>query len=223
MTLPVYPGRDLLPGLAFSSKWSPSFVNMKTATTASGADIDLGLAQYPLHDFELTYEFLRDGPIWGPPTLAQIEFRTLMGFHLAIGGSLGRFLYRNPDDCRSYRNQIGVGDGVTTTFTITRTFGANGYFGTEPVGQVDMNAPINVYPTGSATPLAPSQYTISTATPCANTITFASPPGASQPVYMDMSYFYYCKLSDNSNTFEKFMDRLWKLGKVTLHSCRAGA
>jgi hypothetical protein len=38
-----------------------------------------------------------------------------------------------------------------------------------------------------------------------------------------MAYFYYCKLSANSNTFEKFMDRLWQLQKVTLHSCRTGA
>lgn len=223
MTLPVYPGPELLPGLAFSSKWSPSFINMKTATTASGADIDLGLAQYPLHDFELTYEFLRHGPIGGASTLAQLEFRTLMGFHLAIGGTLGRFLYRNPDDCRAWRNRIGTGDGTTTTFTITRTFGANGYFGTEPVGQIDTGSPINVYLDGLSTPLSPSQYSFNTATPCANTITFVAPPGAGQSIELDMSYFYYCKLSDNSNTFEKFMDRLWKLSKVTLHSCRAGA
>ena len=38
-----------------------------------------------------------------------------------------------------------------------------------------------------------------------------------------MSYYYYCKLADNSNSFEKFMDRIWALGKVTLHGCRPGA
>lgn len=223
MTLPVYPGPDLLPGLTYGSKWSPSFVNMQTATAASGADIDLGLAQYPLHDFELTYEFLRHGPVAGGSALAQLEFRTMMGFHLQIGGTLGRFLYKNPDDRRVFQNQIATGDGTTTTFTLTRTFGANGYFGSEPVGQVDTGEPFNVYLGGSATPVAPSAYTLNTSTPVANTITFASAPAAGQNIAVDMSYFYYCKLAQNSNTFEKFMGRLWKLAKVTLHSCRAGA
>jgi len=38
-----------------------------------------------------------------------------------------------------------------------------------------------------------------------------------------MSYYYYCKLANNSNTFEKFMERLWSLNKVSIHSCRPGA
>jgi hypothetical protein len=223
MTLPVYPGPDLLPGLTYNSKWSPNFVNMDTVTTASGADIDLGLAQDPLHDFELTYAFLRQGPRAGPSLLAQIEFETLMGFHLAIGGTRGRFLYRNPNDAKTFRNQIATGDGVTTVFTITRTFGANGFFGTEAVGQVDTAAPLNVYLGTSTTPVAPSLYTISTATPCVNTIAFETAPAAGAAICLDMHYFYYCKLSANSNTFEKFMDSLWSLSKIVLHSCRAGA
>lgn len=222
MTLPVYPGRDLLRGLAFSQKWSPTFFN-ETATTATGADIDVGIAQYPLHDFELTYEFLRDGPVSNGSPLSQLEFRTMMGFHLAIGGTLGRFLYRNIDDRRVWQNQIGVGDSAATVFTLTRTFGANGYFGTEPVGQVDTGEPFNVYLNGSSTPLDPSLYTLDTSKPVANTLTFGTAPPNGQKVAVDMAYFYYCKLADNSNTFEKFMSRLWNLSKVTLHSCRAGA
>ena len=124
MTLPIYPPRDLLPGLTYGSKWSPS------------ADIDVGLAQYPLHDFELTYEMLRDGRNWGNGNaLPTLEFRTMMGFHLQIGGTLGRFLFKNVDDHQVFQNVIGTGDGVTTTFILTRTFGANGFTATEPVGQ----------------------------------------------------------------------------------------
>ena len=221
MTLPVYPGPSMLPGLKYSSKWSPTFFN-QTATTATGADIDVGIAQYPLHDFELSYEFLRDGPQAGG-LLQGLEFRTLMGFHLALGGTLGRFLYKNPDDYQVFQNQIGTGDGTTTTFTLTRTFGANGYFAAEPVGQVDTTSLFDVYLNGSSTPVTPSLYTVSTANPCANTITFQTAPGAGQAITVDMSYFYYCKLASNANSFEKFMNRLWSVEKVTLHSCRAGA
>ncbi len=146
-----------------------------------------------------------------------------MGFHLAIGGTVGRFLYRNPDDRRVFQQPVGVGDGITTTFTLVRTFGANGYFGTEPIGQVDTNEPFNVYLGDSANPLSPALYTLSTASPVANTVTFAAAPALGAPITVDMAYFYYCKLAADSNTFEKFMDRLWLLNKVTLHSCRPGA
>lgn len=226
MTLPIYPPRDLLPGLTYGSKWSPLFVNMPTATTASGADIDLGLAEYPLHDFELTYELLRDGRGWGNGhALPTLEFRTMMGFHLQIAGTLGRFLFRNVDDHQVWQNVIGVGDGATTTFTLTRTFGANGFFATEPVGQVELGgrAPFNAYLGGSATPVNPTLYSVSTANPLMNTITFATAPAGGQSISVDMSYFYYCKLAQNNNTFEKFMERLWALNKVSLHSCRPGA
>ncbi len=222
MMPPIYPDGALIRGLTYSQKWSPRFYNL-TATTATGADIDVGLAQYPLHDFELTYEFLRDGARGSVLARETLEFRTMLGFHLAMGGTLGRFLYRNVDDRRVTQQQIGVGDGATTTFTLIRTLGANGYGASEPVGQVDESEPFNVYLGDSATPVDPSLYTLSTVSPVANTVTFVTAPAAGQSIRVDMSYFYYCKLAKNSNTFEKFMDRLWTLNKVTLHSCRPGA
>ena len=221
MTLPIHPGRDLLRALTYSSKWSPRFFSQST-TTATGASLDLALAAYPLHEFELTYAFLRDGLVWGE-ALAGLEFRTMMGFHLQIGGTQGRFLYRNPDDRHVFRNRIGVGDGATTAFTLTRTFGANGYAGSEPVGQVDLGEPFDVYLGGSAAPTAPALYALNTASPLANTITFTNPPAAGAAVEVDMAYLYYCRLADDANSFERFMDRLWKLGKVTIQSCRPGA
>jgi len=222
-TLPVYPGRDLLRGLGYSQKWSPSFFN-QSATTATGASINVALSQYPLHAFELTYEFLRDGagPGFGPSP-ANLEFRTMMGFHLQIGGTVGRFLYRNIDDQQVWQQPIGIGDGITTTFTLIRFFGANGYGASEPIGEVDVDAGLNVYLGGSAIPTLPTLYSISRAIPGANTITFATAPAPGQAITLDMSYFYYCRLADDSNTFEKFMNRLWNLQKVTLQSCRAGA
>jgi hypothetical protein len=222
MTLPVFPGRNLLAGLTYSSGWAPKFYNQATITTSSGADIDIANAQYPTHDFELKYEFLRDGVQWNS-VLGALEFRTMMGFHLQAAGTVGRFLYKNPDDHAVFQNQIGVGDGVTTIFTLTRTFGANGYFGTEPVGQVDLTTLFNVYLNGSSTPVNPALYTVDTTNPCANTVTFVTAPPNGQAIAVDMTYWYYCKLAENANTFEKFMSRIWSVSKVVLHSCRPGA
>ncbi len=214
MTLPVYPGPALLPGLKYSSKWSPSFLNMPTATAANGADIDRALAQYPLHDFELAYEFLRDG-------LSPSEFKTLMGFFLQLGGTVGRFLYDNPDDDQVTACPIGTGDGSNKIFTVTRFFGANGYGASEPVGQVDTGSTFNVYNNGVL--VSPTAYALSTTTPCANTVTFTAAPASGHVISVDMTYFYYCKLADSSASFEKFMNQLWTVQKIALHSCRAGA
>ncbi len=223
MTLPIYPGPNLLPGVTYGSTWTPQFFNLPTATTASGAEIDLAIAQYPLHDFELIYEVLRDGVGGGTWLNGQgLEFKTMMGFLLQIGGTAGRFLFQNPDDDAVTQNSIGVGNGATTTFTLTRTFGANGYGGTEPVGQVNTGAPFNLYLAGSTTPTSPTLYTISTANPVANTVTFTTAPTAGQNIAVDMSYYYYCKLASSNNSIKKVMNSLWSMDKIKLHSCRPG-
>jgi len=220
MTLPVYPGRSLLKGLTYGQKWSPVFFN-QDADAATGASVSVGIAQYPLHDFELTYEFLRDGAGW-TGSLSALEFQTMMGFHLSMAGSLGRCLYWNKDDNAVLQNRIGTGDGTTTTFLLTRTFGANGYTASEPIGQIIAGQPFNVYLNGSLTPVSSSLYTLDTSNSVANTITFATAPTSGYEIAVDMSYYYYCKLLNEQPTFEKFMDRVWSLGKVQLRSCRPG-
>lgn len=221
MSLVVYPGRDLLPGLTYGQKWDPAFFNASD-TTATGADIDISLAPYPLHDFELDYEFLRDGLYSEWLNGQGLEFKTLNGFWLQSGGVSGRFLYKNTADFKVFQNQIGVGDGSTTVFTLTRNYGAGGFSQTEPVGQVNTGEPFNVYLNGSPTPVTPTLYTLSAANPCANTITFGTAPTSGYAVTVDMSYYYYCKFAKDTNSFTKFMDRLWN-ATVQLHSCRQGA
>lgn len=216
-SLPIYPGQDLLPGLAFNVKWTPSFVNMPTDTSASGADIDLALAQYPLHDFELTYEFFHD---WSSRSVRESqEFKTMMGFFLALGGTAGRFLFKNPDDCRVSKQPLS---GLPGTAPFVRSFGANGYFGVEPVGCIDMNEQFTVYVTDSSgNTNTASSVGGDLSTPGFQTITADPDPGS--VVSVDMSYYYYCKFDTNNVTFEKFMDRLWLTNSVKIHSCRPGA
>lgn len=211
MTLPVFP---TLKGITYPVKWTPRFYNMATQTAASGADIDLALAQYPLHDFELQYEFMRTAS--GTP-----EFQTLMGFVLQLAGTPGRFLFLNPADNAVTGQGIGTGDGTTTTFTLVRSFGAGGFAGVEPVGYVNLVG-LNVYDNGVLKTLG-SDYTLNQTTPCLQTITFSVAPAAGHAVTVDMSYWYYCKFVDNAQEFDEFMNQLWSMQKITLHSCRPGA
>lgn len=210
--LPIYP---TLKGLGFNVKWKPQFFNMPTQTTTSGADIDLGLAETPLHDFSLTYDVL-------PDRLGDLDFKTLMGFFLMMRGTLGRFLFLNPDDNSSTDEAVATTDGASSLFgPLQRTFGANGYVSREPVGYVDTTKPFNLYSDGVL--IDPSSYTLVQTTPCDIQVKFSSTPAVGHVLTCDLSYFYYCKFPDNANTFEKFMHQLWLLSQINIHSCRPGA
>ncbi len=212
IVLPIYP---TLPGLTYNVKWTPLFFNMPTATSSSGADIDLSLAAAPLHDFELIYEFLRD-------SFGKTEFKTMMGFFLRLGGTLGRFLFLNPDDNYVYNEFIASTNGSDVYYgPITRTFGAGDNVGTEPVGYIDLTQTANVYLDGVLQDSA--IYTLDQSLPGNQRIRFDTAPTAGQTITMDLGYFYYCKFADPSLVFEKFMDRLWLLNQVKIHTCRAGA
>lgn len=218
--LPVYPGRDLLRGLAFNVKWAPQFYNMPTQTAASGADLDLALASEPLHDFELTYDHLHD---WGRDARESMEFRTMAGFFLTMRGSVGRFLFKWDDDDTVAQQLIGTGDGTTTAFTLVRTLGTERYGSTESIGALNTDETFNVYVGGNPIPVLPSAYTLDTSAAKNQLLTLATAPAAGQEVRVDMSYYYYCKFPDSACTFEKFMERLWLLNSIKIHSCRQGA
>lgn len=210
---PVYP---TLPGLTYPVRWKQIFYNAATQTTVTGADIDIGLSATPLHDFELTYDFLRDN--FGPNSQ---EHRLLRGFFGLMRGNLGRCVFKNVDDFQVRSQEVGTTDGSTRIYTLQRTYGVGEYAWTEPVGYVDQTMPFNVYLDGNLQD--PSIYTVDTTVPVQQQIIFAGIPTMGQVITVDMDYFYYCKLAEDNLTFEKFMDKLWTLGKITLHSCRPGA
>lgn len=225
-TVPSY-----LIGIGFTQKWTPLFFN-QSQKAINGASIDIGLAATPLHQFELTYELLRD--FRGTPyDSANYEFQRLFGFYTQMNGSLGRFLFFNPDDQFSLATPIGTGDGTTTTFTITRSFGDAVIYtaNPEPVGQIALSIQPLGYPSTFGNPVvylngvvqSSGSYTLSTAVPGNNTITFSAAPGAGVAITMDVGYYYYCQFVEDSLQFEKFSGARWQIASVKLQSCRAGA
>ncbi len=187
---------------------------MPTAKAASGAEIDLSISAFPLHQFELTYDYLPD------QFTKSRDFKTLLGFFLRLQGNAGRFLFKNPDDHNVTNQFIATTDGVAHLWTLNRTFGDGDNAGTEPIGYVDQTQPFNLYLNGVLQPA--STYTVLTTSPVNQQVQFVGTPTAGQAITVDMEYFYYCKFADTMLTFEKFLDRLWTIKKVTLQSNRAG-
>jgi hypothetical protein len=221
-TLALYPGNSAanFPGLGFNVKWSPVFFN-QSVKTLTGASIDIGLAQYPLHNFELTYPFMRDYGNFGGST----EFKVMMGFWMAVNGALGRFHFQNPDDFAVTNGLIAVGDGTTSSYTIIHKFGPSPFplnSGAEPIGDLDNGFTPNVYYNGVLKTVG-TDYTLDETIPGSNFLNLITIPPALTLITMDFHFFYYCKFSEDSLTCEKWVNQIWMGQSVKLQTCRPRA
>src|SRR5882672_4870256 len=77
-----------LPGLAWSVTKSPTF-QTRIQRAVSGRELRALDYPYPLWQFTLVFDFLRDNPAAGFD-----ELRTLMGFFMLCQGAFGTFLFR---------------------------------------------------------------------------------------------------------------------------------
>lgn len=203
-----------LPGLMFPVKKTPMFsTNIKTAV--SGRELRRANYTLPLFTIGLQYEFLRD-------TVEQNEFKTLLAFFLARGGAFDSFLFNDPDDGRASNELLGIGDGVTTTFQLARSFG--GF--SEPVCNV-ANVAIgpNMWAVQGDTPMwtndsaamwsAAPNYLPGTDFNVSATglVTFAVAPPAAAELRWSGEYYYRCRFLHDQQDYNKFMDRLWEQKK----------
>jgi uncharacterized protein (TIGR02217 family) len=106
-----------LPGLAWSVTKSPTF-QTRIQRAASGRELRALDYPYPLWQFTLVFDLLRDNPAAG-----YDELRTLMGFFMLCQGAFGTFLFRDPSDDQVAGQQIGVGNASTTVFQLQRAMG----------------------------------------------------------------------------------------------------
>lgn len=207
----IYP---TLIGLGYSVVKRPVFYNGK-AVTGSGWNIRIAYADAPTWEWDLTYDdsnggFLRD-------LAATPELKELLGFYLGMGGDLTPFLFLDPDDNTVTAQPLGTTDGTTTLYTLVRSYGS-GVLGTEPIGYYNAGTPILVYLNGTLQSSA--TYSVITATPGKQQLSFVTAPSSGQAITATFSYYYYVHFKDPSNDFEKFMNNLWSLKKITLESLR---
>jgi hypothetical protein len=233
-TLLQYPDVSVIPGIDIKVIWRPKNLNFDPQQHTSGREVIVQAASLPLHEFEIIYNMLRG--IGTYPTTPELQ--TLMAFYLQNGGALTPFQYKNPYDYIVLGQTVSPFMGSTTSYLLTRTFGAGGYASTEPIGFVDVSlaAPIlnghanfNVYFNGVLQ--SSSAYTIDYSTFSGTNLTgggagqvllnFGSAP--SGPVTVDMSYLYFCRFGDDSLDFEELLWNLFTIKKVLIVSKRGPA
>lgn len=206
-----------LPGLKWDVGVVPIF-NTLILRTQSQREQRTGAAIYPLWQFSMGYELLRDFSIY-------TEWRTLLAFYLQQQGALTSFLYSFPSDKSVTGQQIGVGDGATTQFQLVRTFGVSGGpTWTEPITDVDSTTPFNVYLNGV---LQTSGYTYGQF--LSGVLTFTTPPANGAAITVDFSYYYRVRFVEwkentssgaNQDGFNEFMYNFWELKNVSFITAR---
>jgi uncharacterized protein (TIGR02217 family) len=198
-----------LPGLAWSVTKTPTF-QTRIQRAVSGRELRALDYPYPLWQFTLVFDLLRDNPAAG-----YDELRTLMGFFMLCQGAYGTFLFEDPSDHQVIGQQIGIGNANTTVFQLQRAMGAflpgGGFL--EPV--LAPNVVSAVYFDGVTQ--SPGAYSVD---PNTGLVTFSTPPGTGLIITADYSYYFRCRFTDDSYAFENFMFQLWQLKKLTFISVR---
>lgn len=191
-------------GPAWSVSKEPQFKS-RIQRSVTGRELRVLYQPVPTWQFTLTYEVLRDK--WDTRQVGVVstydELRTIMGFYLQQQGSFSPFYFTDPTDNFVQNQLIGVGDGVTTTFQLVRTFG--GF--TEPI--LAPNVISGMVVNGVSTNYSLLPYGV---------IQFASPPLPGPGIFATFSYYFLCRFGADSLEFSNFLYSLWELKKVNLQS-----
>jgi uncharacterized protein (TIGR02217 family) len=204
-----------LRGLSWSVHERPQ-TSTRISKHVSGREVRAQLYKYPLYEFELVYAGLSASSDPAFSNLGAQSLQTLEAFWLSRGGAFETFLFRKADatgncwDSQAEGQLLGIGDGVTTTFTFVRQL-LTRY--SEPVGAVEPLG-LNVYVNGTLQPS--SAYTIG----WPNQLTFVSPPAAASQVAADYSFYFLCRFSDDTTDFENFAWNLWTNQSVKLQTVK---
>jgi len=133
-----------LKGLTWSVHRKPIF-KTKVAEHVSGHEVRASFTEYPVWEFNLTFEFL-----WNRTPEDDLE--TMLGFFLERQGKWDEWLFRDPEFYEVTAQQFAVADGGTMFWPAVRKIG--GFV--EPIGQFDLSeqftfadADVNIAPTNS--------------------------------------------------------------------------
>lgn len=197
MAPPIFPA---LPGIAFPLPRRPLW-DTNRAEAVSGKRTRSTNRTYPTYAFEVSFGdtgFLRSGP-------AYLEYQQLAGFINKMAGGFGLFLYAYPDDSVATQQSFGTGDGSSTAFQLTRTFG--GF--TEPI-----MCPALPIPTVRVNGIATSAYTINSY----GLITFNVAPAGGASLDWTGTFYWPCRFDEDTAEFSNIMLNLYELRSLKFSS-----
>jgi uncharacterized protein (TIGR02217 family) len=193
--------------LGWSVHRKPTFKTI-VSQSVGGQESRLSLWKNPIWEFDLTYEVLSDEPNGGITALGII-----MGFYLEAQGQGQDFLLNlqdltlNPTDGPVVGQVIGVGDGATTSFQLTRSIGTF----TE-----DVQVP-NVV---TALYIDDAEQDTGWDIGANGAIVFTTAPDAGVTIKADFTWYYRVRFADDALDFENFSFLLYACQQVNLIQVR---
>lgn len=197
-----------LVGLGIDVRRSPVFsTTVQTAT--SGKETRIANQSSPRYKWNVQFNVLRSAGGW-------TEFQQLFGFFNSMKGSFDTFLYTDADDNSATATLIGTGNGVQTVFQLVRTFG--GFI--EPI--LAPNVVSAVYLNGVLE--SASNYTVLPwGTGSANgpgNIVFNTAPAGGVVVTADLTFYWPCRMQDDTADFEMFLSRYYRVPQFAFISVK---
>lgn len=211
-TLPVFP---YLVGIAWPSK-SPKF-QTRTQRSVSGRQLRIVDQAYPIWQFTVPFEFLRDGNDTRQalgPGYGKNELRTLAGFYLRMYGAQGVFAYDDPSDDAVTGISPATGvtlinpNGVATQFQLFRKLVAGSAELAEPI--TAPNTVSHVYVNG----VDPGGWSVNSA----GIVTMASAPANGTVLTWTGTFYFPCHFVDDSIDLSNFMYQLWETKEIKFES-----
>ncbi len=196
-----------LPGLKWDQIKTPIF-STRIQRTVSLRELRCALAVYPLYEYTLVYEVLRDDTLHN-------ELKTLAGFYLAHYGAFDDWLYVDSSDSVVTGQNIGTASG-SGVFQLRRLYG--GFY--EPCLDIISSATLHVYDNGTL--VDPGNYIVGYLG--AGTVTFTNPPVSGHTITADFSFYHRCRFVEftegTSDSFSMFMANLWEAKKINFITAR---
>ena len=188
-----------LAGLTWGISRNPMWAT-QVRDAASGRQYALGKRLYPLWHFKLPFEVLRASG-------GFTEWQQLVGFINARRGRYDDWLYLDARDNTATNEVFGVGDGVTTTFSLTRSLG--GFI--EPVGAVN---------TATAVIKVNGTTTVVTFSSDWSQAIFATAPAAAASLSWSGSFYFRCRFMQDEISIEQFMQDMHTAKSVEFKTFR---
>lgn len=173
----------------------------------SGKTSTLKYMQYPLYEWELRYELLRDD-------VTPSDLRALHGLFNAVGGRFDTFLYSCPEFNSVVDENFGTGNGTTSVYPITARFQNAGGPGAPELIQNFVIAP--VIKVNGVTFTTPAQYTLGPT----GIVTFVTPPTGGHALTWTGSFYYRCRFTSDRMAYREFMNNWWDLSGLSFRSIK---
>lgn len=199
MSNDVFPS---LPGMHIEVARTVSAPPVARRTTPSRREFRARDASVPLYRYGLRFEVLRAG--------AEAELQQLVGLFNKHGGSFESFRFTDPVDNAVTAQLFGVGNGSTTQFQLTRTFGGFA----EAVFEIDSTVAAPLLYKNAVLQTVGTHYTIG----ATGVVTWVTAPAGGVSLTWTGSFYRRVRFERDEAEFERFLVELWTLKRCDLRS-----